>query len=150
MELLDVLLIVLDRQLVAVISLSRGGWEGWLQCELWIYLNYVMRMEVEREVSYGDGRDYDLVIRERDNPELWIELKAFGVFREGDIPQFLDSVALDVQKLDTISQWKKTLMIVVIPNVSYELVKQQIIQRHWQGFLERRATYVSIFYWSPN
>ncbi|UKO98628.1 hypothetical protein [Nostoc sp. UHCC 0870] len=145
MELLEVLIEeILNLHIVDAICLSKGGWEGWLQCELWVRLSLARRMTVEREVPYADGGYCDLVVQ--GNPELWVELKAFGVFREGDIPRFLDSVALDVQKLGTITIEKKALMILVIPNRSYELVKQQIIQRGWLGFLERRATYASIFY----
>ena len=66
---------VADSERAARYSLSKGGWEGWLQCELWGYLGIDKspNLEVEREVRYPNTNYYcDLVV----GGEIWVEIKA--------------------------------------------------------------------------
>jgi hypothetical protein len=61
----------------AALSLSKGGWEGWLQCEAWLMLTEAQHT-VEREAPYPGrpGLRCDLLVT--GGTPLWVELKAFG------------------------------------------------------------------------
>ena len=48
---LDAIDAVLNSEKASAIALSKGGWEGWLQCELWYELSIEQTTEVEREVT---------------------------------------------------------------------------------------------------
>lgn len=134
---------VVNNQKAAALSLSKGGWEGWLQCELWYYLNVTKQPaeSTEREVKYPNNPQYcDLV-----SGNQWIELKAFGEFREGDEQRFMDSVAQDVHKLGNIPHGANGFAAVVVTKSIGDAVRQAFINRGWHGFTRTDAEYVSIF-----
>jgi hypothetical protein len=141
-EILYPLLTIVNGPKAGELSLSKGGWEGWLQCELWAALNS-NKIANEREVSFpGTRKRCDLVVKQI----LWIELKAYGIFREGDANEFLDAVAADVDKLIN-ERPKRTLglLIVVVPNAIAESFSQAINERKWKGFTQKSYTYVTIY-----
>ena len=128
------------------LCLSKGGWEGWLQCQLWLYLTIEKDVLVEREVSYPDSNTRcDLVI-EDDGDQLWIEIKAYGIFRESRINSFLDGVALDISKLEDRPAGTTGLVTVVVPNAIAESFYEGIKSRHWLGFEVEEGEYAVIFY----
>jgi len=101
------------------IVLSKGGWEGWLQCELWNVLNdgfVVDDYQYEgksymREERYLDGTTFcDLV---DDDRNFWIELKAYGIFR--DLNDFINKFKDDIQKIGRI--YVPAIAVVVIPKI---------------------------------
>ncbi|WP_444931173.1 hypothetical protein ACJJIF_05150 [Microbulbifer sp. SSSA002] len=144
MDLGDVVAVV-NRERVGVLCLSQGGWEGWLQCEIWAYLNAEKNPaeSVEREVRYPGADMYcDLVA----NGNLWIELKAFGAFREGDEKRFMDSIAKDVWKIDQRPEGTKGLVLVVVPKAIGEDLVKGFYERGWTGFNRQDEEYVSLFY----
>ena len=72
------------------LCLSKGGWEGWLQCQLYLDMRIpqqdwwwnpdgVSREKMRREVAYPSGGERcDLVIGNLVQGEWWIEIKAYG------------------------------------------------------------------------
>lgn len=98
MNIEDVLAVV-NTEAAVSLCLSKGGWEGWLQCELWRYLTIEKNESPEREVAYPDSRNRCDLVASDDGTPLWVEIKAFGIFRTGDEDLFLDSIGLDIQKL---------------------------------------------------
>ena len=146
-DLMNDVIAVVNSEHVATLSLSKGGWEGWLQCELWHYLSVEKKQSVEREVPYPtNSQQYcDLVIG-GSAPQLWVELKAFGIFREGDENRFLDGIAVDVDKLHLKPAGSKGLALVVVPKGIGESFKAAILSRRLSGFQEQEETYVSLYY----
>ena len=139
---------VINTEKAAALCLSKGGWEGWLQCELWGHLNIKKKLEAEREVAYpGSSKRCDLVIRSSD-PELWVELKAYGVFREGDADRFLNAVAADVYKMQDRPEGSNGLVLVVVPNAIAESFFRAIEQRGWKGFACAKGNYAVVFHMS--
>lgn len=147
MEIKDVFAVI-NTEKAAALCLSKGGWEGWLQCELWGHLSLVRKLEVEREVTYPNSSNRcDLVVRSLD-PELWVELKAYGAFREGDADSFLDGVAADVAKMEARPSNSRGLVLVVVPNSIAESFYNAIMQRRWNGFKHDKGTYATVFHMS--
>ncbi|MEM7758647.1 MAG: hypothetical protein AAF298_11045 [Cyanobacteria bacterium P01_A01_bin.40] len=139
---------VINTEKAGAMCLSKGGWEGWLQCELWWHLSIEKKLEVEREVSYpGSSKRCDLVLR-NSNPELWIELKAYGVFREGDADRFLNAIATDVLKIEDLPSTANGLVLVVLPNAIAESFHSAINRRGWHGFKSAQGKYATIFHMS--
>ncbi|NEO15398.1 MULTISPECIES: hypothetical protein [unclassified Moorena] len=137
---------VVNSEGVAALSLSKGGWEGWLQCQLWAYLSLTKKQTVEREVLYPNSRQRcDLVVGFAD-PKLWVELKAFGIFRTGDEEEFLNSIAYDVLKLKNRPNGSTALVLVILPKVSSEWFETAIEQGRWNGFEKQEEKYVNLYY----
>ncbi len=143
---LDDVMTVVNRESAAALSLSKGGWEGWIQCELWGYLSLVKNETVEREVPYpNSGQRCDLVVGSSP-PQLWVEIKAFGIFREGDADRFLDSIAQDVYKLDNKPIGSSGLVLVIVPKGIGAAFGQALFRRGWRGFVNRDGEYVTVYY----
>lgn len=94
---------------VALLTQTKGGWEGWLQGELSLLL-LELGHDVEREARvYGDTRAADLVVG-----DCVIELKALGLAR--DVGPFFDGVDVDVAKLQALKGTFGTrLGVTVVP-----------------------------------
>lgn len=136
---------VINTEKAAALCLSKGGWEGWLQCELWSHLSLEKGETVEREVAYPESRERcDLVIGS--NSQLWVELKAYAIFREGDANRFLDAVAYDIDKLSALPEETEKLVLVVVPQAIAESFSDAISQRGWNGFEVVELTYAFVFY----
>ncbi len=141
-ELIKQLRSVVNTEIAGELSLSKGGWEGWLQCEYWNRLN-ISGLATEREAYYPRSRERcDLVTISND----WIELKAFGIFREGDESSFLKSIAADVYKLDhNKPSGAKGVIFVVIPKaIGDDLLK--VLQNRYLGFNKVDCDYCTICY----
>ena len=87
----------------------------------------------------------DLVVRSAD-PDLWVELKAYGVFREGDADRFLDAVAADVHKIENRPMGTRGLVLVVVPKAIAESFDRAIRQRGWNGFKTAEGRYAVVFH----
>lgn len=145
MDLNDIIAVV-DTEQAATLCLSKGGWEGWLQCELWRYLSIEKEETVERELRYpGSNYRCDLVVGFA-APQLWVELKAFGEFRAGDADAFLDDIAADVHKLPSKPLGAKGLAVVVVPKGIKAAFRAALSQRGWHGFQEADAMYCTIYH----
>jgi len=145
MDINDVLAVINNEAAVSL-GLSKGGWEGWLQCELWRYLTYQNR-SAERELPYPKGKARcDLVVNDTGQPPLWVEIKAFGHFREGDADRFLDGIALDVQKLPGRPPGTSGLMLVVIPKAISESFSSALASRKWLGFVATDAQFLTVYH----
>lgn len=145
MNLNDVLAVV-NTEAAASFCLSKGGWEGWLQCELWRYLSINQRETVEREVAYpGSRARCDLVANDNGVP-LWVEIKCYGAFREGDGDAFLDGIGADVGKLDGRPHGTHGLALVVVPKAIGDSFSQALQARRWLGFQRTDATYASVYH----
>ncbi|CAJ2864720.1 hypothetical protein [Burkholderia pseudomallei] len=110
---------IVDSPAGGALCLSKGGWEGWLQCELWREINIEHRTPAEREVAYpapnAESR-CDLVVEAAQNDrQIWIEIKVYSIYRAGEAAQFVDSVTADLRKLDRAPPGVKTLLLVVVP-----------------------------------
>lgn len=130
------------------LALSKGGWEGWVQCELWRHL--VDKGEnVEREAPYPlpySNMRCDLIAATGDGTPLWVEIKAFGIFRQGDEVRFLDSVSNDVLKLDRKPNDAIGLAVVIVPKTIEDSFRRALSDRGWHGFKVEEAEYVAVFY----
>lgn len=137
---------VVNNEMAAHLCLSSGGWEGWLQCELWSHL--VSKGDAaEREVSYPDPYNNlrcDLVSMHK-SAELWVEIKAFGIFRQGDEQRFLDAIARDVMKLDARPANTYGLALVVVPKAILGPFMEALKKRRWNGFGHQDSDYVAVF-----
>lgn len=146
MEIEDVIAVI-DSERAVSLSLSKGGWEGWLQCELWGYLSLIKKKTVEREAPYPRSRERCDLVEGVAPDQLWIEVKAFGIFREGDADQFLDSIARDVYKLEARPNGSRGMVLVIVPKGIREAFTNAILQRRWTGFnIVDRAKYVDLYY----
>lgn len=131
----------------AELSLSKGGWEGWLQCELWHYLNFDLSVSTEREAPYPGQhlKKCDIVSTEGDRP-TWVEMKAHGVFVENRIPDILNGIGKDLIKLGLRPHGTIGQAFVVIPNALKDQVKDAIRKR-WPGiFSESDLEFCMIFH----
>lgn len=144
------LLAVMNSEKANALSLSKGGWEGWLQCELWAALTIDHSITVEREVTYPNTKARcDLVMTPpKPGQPCWIELKAYGIFRQGDEDAFLDAIAADVQKLQKKPGGTQGLSLVVVPNGIATAFNVALQQRKWTGFTQVNAKYVTLYYMS--
>jgi len=146
MDINDVLAVV-DSDAAGSLCLSKGGWEGWLQCELWRYLTLGKDEVVERELAYPGSRDRcDLVISSSAAPPLWVEIKAFGIFREGDADRFLDSIGLDMMKLEFKPHGARGLALVVVPTAIGDALHAALQARKWFGFERTNSKYASVYH----
>ncbi|MBB1087038.1 hypothetical protein H4F99_00890 [Lysobacter sp. SG-8] len=148
MNLHDVMAVV-NTEAAATLALSKGGWEGWVQCELWRHLTVVKGEPAEREYPYP--RPYqrqrcDLVARGDDGRPLWTEIKAYGIFREGDADRFLDGIGVDLMKLENRPRGTRALSLVVVPKAIEESFLWALRQRKWLGFSVTNGTVVSVFH----
>ncbi|MGK4350838.1 hypothetical protein ACSMFN_11205 [Enterobacter sichuanensis] len=118
------------------LSLSKGGFEGWLQAELWYNLNIIKGESTEREVQYPHSLTYcDLVCdATMTKPAQWVEVKAYGIFRDGDEPRFLDGVAADVMKIDGKPADASGSVYLVVPKAISDKVEALIVRRGWTNF----------------
>ncbi|WP_233874624.1 hypothetical protein [Paraburkholderia adhaesiva] len=133
MDINDVIAVV-DSEAAASLCLSKGGWEGWLQCELWSYLTTTRNESPEREVAYpGRAERCDLVVMVN-GVTTWVEIKAYGIFREGDTNRFLDSIGLDIMKLNQKPAGTQGLSLVVVQSAIRESFQAALQSRHWNGF----------------
>jgi hypothetical protein len=145
MDINDVLTVVRSEAAVSL-CLSKGGWEGWLQCELWRYLTIDKNESPEREVAYpGGGERCDLVVSYNGAP-LWVEIKCFGIFREGDANRFLDSIAKDIWKLDRKPAGAGGLALVVVPRAIGDAFNEALKSRNWLGFGRTDSEYALVYH----
>lgn len=92
---LEYLKLFLNNKQPTEISNSKGGWEGWLQAELWYDITFSENLVVGREVALpGGGGRCDLVIE-----ALWVELKCFSAFTYPNIEGFITACKEDAVKL---------------------------------------------------
>lgn len=102
---LETIITVLNAQAgkAAALSLSKGGFEGWLQAELWYLINTTIGESADREVAYSNGSVCDLVcydvMRNGEKANQWVELKALGEFREASVKGFIRDVIYDLSKI---------------------------------------------------
>jgi hypothetical protein len=122
-EVIQALNAILTEQKNAIgeFSQSSGGWEGWLQIEMWKRWDYG---KVYREESvWGDRRAIDLWFPET---KFGVELKCLGLKRTEDkndifsktytkYSAFAEGVLTDVEKVATLPQGGTGIAIVVIP-----------------------------------
>ena len=143
---IDDVITVVNNDVAASFCLSKGGWEGWLQCELWRHLTITKNEVAEREFPYpiGGAARCDLVTS-RNGTALWVEIKAFGIFREGDETLFLDSIGVDVQKLSRKPAGALGLSIVVVPAAIGEAFHVALATRRWVNFERRDCDYASVY-----
>lgn len=147
MDINDVLAVV-NNEAAMTLALSKGGWEGWLQCELWRYLTHKGE-SAERELAYpGKSTRCDLFVQANGQPPLWAEIKAFGSFRDGDVARFLDSIAQDIAKLDDKPQGSAALALVVVPATLGDNFANMLRQRGWLGFNQATTPYLTIYHMS--
>lgn len=145
MDINDVLSVV-NNEAAGSLCLSKGGWEGWLQCELWRYLTISKNESAEREVAYPGSRDRcDLVVSFNGTP-LWVEIKAFGIFREGDADRFLDSIGIDITKLANKPHGTNGLALVVVPKAIGDAFNQALKSRKWLGFERTDSKYAYVYH----
>lgn len=130
------------------LCLSKGGFEGWLQAELWYYLNIIKNQSAEREVKYPQSNTYcDLVCSGgMTAPNQWVELKAYGIFRDGDTDRFLDGVAMDVMKIDGKPQDASGSVYLVVPKAIADKIEGLIQRRGWHMFQRAETVYAFIYY----
>ncbi|EPW3921595.1 MULTISPECIES: hypothetical protein [Enterobacter] len=130
------------------LSLSKGGFEGWLQAELWYHLNIIKGESTEREVQYPHSLTYcDLVCdATMTKPAQWVEVKAYGIFRDGDEPRFLDGVAADVMKIDGKPADASGSVYLVVPKAISDKVEALIVRRGWTNFKRTDSVYAYIYY----
>ncbi len=146
---LNPLLKIMGSQRANALSLSKGGWEGWLQCELWAELSIQDGITAERELSYptpNHALRCDLVTTLPGGDHCWIEIKAYGAFRQGDENAFLDAIAIDVHKLGHIKPAGVSgLSLVVVPNAIASSFDGAIAQRGWPNFNKTVYQYVTLY-----
>lgn len=145
-ELFNLIRLIVDGPKAYELSLSKGGWEGWLQCELWYALN-LEDITSEREYPYPaphQKKRCDVVIFEQ--VDKWIEIKAFGVFREKSVEDFITAIAADVDKLLHDKPLTASgLSLVVVPKaISPKFL--EAITRRWNNFKFVEFRYVYLFY----
>ncbi|MGP9823794.1 hypothetical protein ACT048_04865 [Ectopseudomonas khazarica] len=136
------ILAVMNNQKAYDLSTSKGGYEGWLQAELWHHLSQIPNADVEREFPYPES-DFrcDLVDRGQ-----WVELKAFGKFRAGDENAFLDGIARDVWKLFELPADVPAWVYVVVPIDVGDRLLEKLKERRWLGFNIHHAEFISVLY----
>jgi len=142
---------VMNNEKAAALCLSKGGFEGWLQAELWCYLTN-KGYSVERELKYPNKDAYcDLVYTPAGAGQLsqWIEVKAYGIFRSGTEARFLDGVANDVMKImcDRPGSTNGAVFLIV-PNAIGDALNTLIEQRKWFGFKRHVYELTSIYHLS--
>ncbi|MDU4841260.1 MAG: hypothetical protein E6X49_08935 [Leclercia adecarboxylata] len=130
------------------LCLCKGGFEGWLQVELWYYLNILMGVSASREVAYPIGGGYcDLVCDARGGyPAQWIEIKAFGAFRDGDERRVLESVGEDIVKIQRRPQGTAGAVYFLVPKAVAENVEAVIKEKQINYFQKKETAHSTIFY----
>lgn len=146
----DDIITVMDalNEKASALSLSKGGFEGWLQAELWYHLNIEKEESAEREVKYPNSLTYcDLVcVETTTKPAHWVEIKAYGIFRDGDEPRFLDSIAADVMKIYGKPDNASGSVYFVVPKAISDKIESFLKLRGWLGF-NRTESLSSYIYW---
>ncbi|MEQ9862643.1 hypothetical protein OI450_07060 [Pectobacterium cacticida] len=132
----------------AALSLSKGGFEGWVQAELWYYMNIVKGEPVAREVRYPDSLTYcDLVCdATMTSPAQWVEVKAYGIFRDGDEMRFLDGVSTDVMKIYGKPSDATGSVYLIVPKAISGKIEALIKRRGWNIFQRAESVYVYIYH----
>ncbi len=143
---LDDIMLVVDSETAGALCLSKGGWEGWLQCELWRHLTVTRNEVVEREIGYPGGRERCDLLASYEGTPLWVEIKAFGIFREGDADRFLDSIGLDVMKLDRKPAATRGISVVVVPKAIGDAFHNALRSRRWLGYERKDGTYAAVYH----
>ena len=135
---------VLSSRRAEALALSKGGWEGWIQCELWNAVNDA-GTTVERERQYPGFNLYCDLVCALDGRDYWIELKAYGIFQTKDAARFLDAYANDVMKLNSAPRDAGKLALLVVPeNIGQQLA--QTIKQRWTGVVEASSSKIMLFY----
>ncbi|MGS0894636.1 hypothetical protein ACVBGC_19200 [Burkholderia stagnalis] len=145
MDINDVLAVV-NTEAAAALCLSKGGWEGWMQCELWRYLSINRQEAVEREVAYPGGRERCDLVASAGGVPLWVEIKCYGIFREGDGDRFLDAIAKDLSKLDMKPPGARGLALVVVPKAIADSFDGALRARRWLGFQTTESLYARVYH----
>jgi hypothetical protein len=145
MDINDVMAVV-NRETAVTLCLSKGGWEGWLQCELWRYLTIDKNESAEREVAYPGGRGRCDLVVSHDRAPLWVEIKCFGIFRDGDANRFMDSIAKDIWKLDRKPAGASGLALVVVPRAIGDAFNEALKARNWLGFQRMVSEHAFVYY----
>jgi len=139
---------IVNKEFAVTLSLSKGGWEGWLQCELWYIMSIYDKKEVEREVAYPSPQNKkrcDLVIKS--DKDIWIELKAFGIFRKSSVPDFVKKVEKDVKKIkDYRPANTQGFAFVVVPNTIATDFEEGLKESDLDGFTSSPREYSTLFY----
>ncbi len=138
---------IVDTEAAATIALGKGGWEGWLQCELWKRLLLAGVPDVERELAYpaAQGRERCDLVDGSTQPAQWIEIKAWGHFRAGEGDKFLDAIAHDREKLGRRPPGTTGLMVVAIPNATSDDFEKAIAKRRWDGAQRHVGEFVTVY-----
>lgn len=128
-KIMGALLEVLKTDRAKELFLSKGGWEGWLQCELWSKLNMDFCISTQREIKY-DLLNYfcDLVVDDL----WWVEIKAFGLFRGNDVNNFVGGVIRDVDKINHRPIGTYGVVFCIVAAASNEIFKDSLGDR-WPG-----------------
>lgn len=144
LEIKDVIAVIGNDENVSM-CLSKGGWEGWLQCELWKYLGNVKKITAEREMPYpypNSRKKCDLCVGFDQNQ--WVEIKAFGQFREGDERKFIRNVEKDIDKMKLRPTGSKGLILTIVP-ASFSDNFRSLLARSNLPFQESNGGIIYIF-----
>lgn len=117
---LDALLVQKKRD-IETMSQSTGGWEGWLQGEM--FNQWDPGKVLREEKVWGDSRAIDFWFPDT---KFGVEIKCLGLNRvksdtniiskiTSTYTSFANDVLIDVQKVATLPQGAKGMAIVVIP-----------------------------------
>ena len=139
----EVLLTILSSRRAQALSLSKGGWEGWLQCELWNAVGDA-GTTIERERKYPGYNQFCDLVCVLDLSEHWIEIKAFGQFQEAKARVFLDTFANDVLKLEGAPKdAQKIAALIVSNNIGGSLI--EMVKSRWGGVQILMTNSMTIF-----
>lgn len=113
---LSILEATMSEDKASIMALSKGGWEGWLQCEYWNALN-LQGVSTEREQQYPNQTTRcDMLCKPGGNPLLYIELKALSEFQGYNVSNFYNNAAQDLIKLHQMKPSSiPGLALIVIP-----------------------------------
>jgi hypothetical protein len=157
-DLLNVVAEIMNQPVAQAICLSTGGWEGWLQCQLWYALTQrIHPVQADREVQYPNAQQRcDLVVALNPNKpgqpaydigqnvEVWIEIKALGGNQVNNLDNFINGIRNDVLKLNNRNV--PGLSIVVVPKLFRDELEGAFNHNNWQGFIRRDIQNSSAYY----
>lgn len=135
---------VLSSPKAHALALSIGGWEGWLQCEIWNLVSEAGQ-SIERELKYPGYNQYCDLVCELDQQASWIELKAFGQFQQTRTDSFFDSFANDVLKLQGAPNGVARLALLVVPRNIGDVLIEKIAKR-WSGIKSDKSEKAILFF----